>query len=321
MSSGLDVNFAPLFKDLDGFYISSFLDEDTVRSALSYKPRSDDIFIVTYPKSGTTWTQYIVHCILNDGDLPKDFTEFTLMYPWLEFLGAEAAEKMARPGAIKCHLPFHKQPYSKKAKYIYVARNPYDCCVSFYHHCKSIPHYGLEDATFDQFLELFLAGEVGCGEYFDNLLSWYEHRKDSNVHFLRYEDLKMDTVASVLKIADFLGEEYGQKLRTDDSLLEKVVKSTSLEGLKQQVNDGTKQMIPNLLALPPERQLKSLQIFGQKFSDKEMFVQKGNFVRKGILGDYKNHFSSEQIQRMKDWIAFRTKGSDVMNLWSDIGLP
>ncbi|XP_040061808.1 sulfotransferase ssu-1-like [Ixodes scapularis] len=306
MSSGQGVNFAPLFKDLHGFYISSSLDEDAVRSALSYKPRSDDIFIVTYPKSGTTWTQYIVHCILNDGALPKDFTELTLMSPWLEFLGTEAAEKMARPGAIKCHLPFHKQPYSEKAKYTCVARNPYDCCDSFYYHCKGIPHYGVADSNFDQFLELFLARQVGCGEYFDNLVSWYEHRKGLNVLFLRYEDLKKNTAVCVLKIADFLGEEYGQNLRTDDSLLEKVVKFTSLEGLKKQVNDGAKEMIPNLLALPPERQLKSLQIFGQKFSGKEMFVQKGNFVRKGIPGDYKNHFSPEDIQRMKDWIAFRT---------------
>ncbi|KAJ8032512.1 Sulfotransferase family cytosolic 1B member 1 [Holothuria leucospilota] len=33
--------------------------------------RSDDIFICTYPKSGTHWMQELVHLILNDGDPTK----------------------------------------------------------------------------------------------------------------------------------------------------------------------------------------------------------------------------------------------------------
>lgn len=39
MSSERNVTPNLLFKDLDGLYVSSFLNEDTVRSALSYKPR------------------------------------------------------------------------------------------------------------------------------------------------------------------------------------------------------------------------------------------------------------------------------------------
>ncbi|KAG0443395.1 hypothetical protein HPB47_014967 [Ixodes persulcatus] len=102
---------------------------------------------------------------------------------------------MARPGAIKTHMPFQLQPYSKDTKYLYIARNPYDCCVSFFYHTKGLPRYNFADGTFDEFFEMFIEGKVDTGDYFDNLLSWYEHRNDPNVLFLTYEDLKKDTAA------------------------------------------------------------------------------------------------------------------------------
>ncbi|CAN7985621.1 unnamed protein product [Ixodes pacificus] len=321
MSSERNVTPNLLFKDLDGLHISSFLNEETVRSALSYKPRCDDIFIVTYQKAGTTWTQYIVHSILNDGVLPKDIADFMLRSPWLEFLGPEVVEKMARPGAIKCHLPFHKHPYSEKAKYIYVTRNPYDCCVSFYYHVRSIPHYRLQDAPFDTFLDWFLKGQVGCGDFFDHLRSWYEHRNDTNVLFLRYEDLIKDIKTTVLKIADFLGKEYGQRLREDHYLFDKLVKTTSFESMKKPINDGMKDLASSFLSIPPENQHKSIQVFNQRFCGKQELKPKEEFLRKGIVGDYKNHFSAEQIRRMKVWITSKNEGSVLVNLWNDIDLP
>lgn len=82
---------------------------------------------------------------------------------------------MQRPGALKIHLPFRLTPWSDKAKYIYVTRNPKDTCVSYYHHMKNIPGHGF-NGTFDQFFELFLSGKIDYGDYFDHVMEWYEHR-------------------------------------------------------------------------------------------------------------------------------------------------
>ncbi|KAL1457319.1 hypothetical protein MTO96_006244 [Rhipicephalus appendiculatus] len=47
----------------------------------------------------------------------------------------------------------------------------------------------------------------------------------------------------------------------------------------------------------------------------------GDFVRKAIVGDWKNHFDSDQIKQMKERIASKLRGSSVMSLWEDVELP
>ncbi|KAG8155765.1 hypothetical protein JTE90_006703, partial [Oedothorax gibbosus] len=42
-------------------------------------------------------------------------------------------EKPKKPCPFRTHMPFRLTPWSDKAKYIYVTRNPPDACVSYYH--------------------------------------------------------------------------------------------------------------------------------------------------------------------------------------------
>ncbi|GBL76482.1 Sulfotransferase 1 family member D1 [Araneus ventricosus] len=138
---------------------------------------------------------------------------------------------MTRPGAIKTHLPYHLTPRSEEAKYIYVTRNPKDCCVSYYHHMKSIPGHGF-NGTFDQFFELFISGRIDYGDYFDHLLAWYKHRKDPNVLFMTYEEMKENPETAVLKMASFLDEEkFAKPLKDYPEKLSNVLKSSVVEVL------------------------------------------------------------------------------------------
>lgn len=110
-----------VYRDAFGLYVSRAFHDDVLRTALSYEPRKVDLFIVCYPKCGTTWMKHIVFNIFSDGIPPQNMSGFILKAPFLEFVGAEVAEKMPRPGAIETHLPFDKQPFHADAKYIYVA--------------------------------------------------------------------------------------------------------------------------------------------------------------------------------------------------------
>ncbi|CAF1044871.1 unnamed protein product [Adineta steineri] len=95
---------------------------ENLRFALSYQARPDDIFIVTYPKSGTTWMQNIVYNLQTNGqpfDTNRD--HFFRQNPHLEIDGETSIEIMQRPAAIKTHLPMDRVPYHPLAKYICVA--------------------------------------------------------------------------------------------------------------------------------------------------------------------------------------------------------
>ncbi|XP_077536808.1 sulfotransferase ssu-1-like isoform X2 [Haemaphysalis longicornis] len=310
-----------VYRYVNGLYVSQIFQERTVQSALSYKPRPRDVFIVTYPKCGTTWMQFIVFCIYNDGETPADLVDFFKRTPFLEMLGAKAAENMPRPGAIKTHLPYRLQPKSPDARYIYVARNPYDCCVSLYHHTRLFPIYEFEDGTFDEFFEMFFRGEVDFGDYFENLLSWYEHRDDDNVLFLTYEDLKRNPKEGILSVARFLGKEYEEKLLRDPRALEKVLNATSQESMKK-FNAEFRKI---------ESAMRNIQLENGDPKEEEDFSEHlknllakpitGDFVRKGVVGDWRNHFSEEQIQRLKDAIGARPNALKVMSLWNDYDLP
>jgi hypothetical protein len=61
-----------------------------------------------------------------------------VVWPHLEEMGKDfVREKATIAGGyrlIKTHFPYKLTPQNPNAKYIYVARNPKDCVVSFYHH-------------------------------------------------------------------------------------------------------------------------------------------------------------------------------------------
>lgn len=262
-------------------------------SGLSYEAQPGDIFIATYPKCGTTWTQHIVWLIQHNGDPLPAGKSMTVEIPHLEEVGKEVVASLPAPRAIKTHLPFQMTPYHQSAKYIYVARNPFDCAVSMYHHTRGfVKHYDFAEGTFDEFFECFIAGEVDFGDYCDNLMSWYEHKEDNNVLFLTYENMKVDKRKAVLEIANFLGTEYSSNLK-DEEILNKVLEHSSFEDMSNNQSRWSSQRSENM---PP-------------------------FIRKGEVGDWTNHFSKEQERRLAEKFFIRTKGTDAASLWNDITPP
>lgn len=311
----------PFYQDVDGFRIPGMFSADAFRSALAYKPRSDDLIIVTYPKCGTTWVQNIVACIYKNGKPFESAIEFLSNTPFLEMTGAEAAETMKRPGALKVHLPFHMTPMSSEAKYIFVARNPKDCCVSFYHHTENIAGYQFVGGAFDDFFELFIDGMVDFGDYFDTVLSWYEHRHDPNVLFITYEELKQNIVPNTLKIAEFMGPQYREALEKDEQLLKDVIHHSSFSFMKENLNRFMaelqrvpKELIRNNPDIPPG--LRAL--FSQESAVFKEDAENITFVRKGIVGDWKNHFSPEQNERLEKKFRERMGDTELAELWKDV---
>ncbi|GFT07493.1 sulfotransferase family cytosolic 1B member 1, partial [Nephila pilipes] len=158
-----------------------------IEDALDYIPHDGDIIIASYPKTGISWLNYIAMQIISKGELYPDFDDCYIKYaPFLEMAGTSVLDKMKKPRIYKYHFPYNMVQKNSKAKYLYIYRRPEDAAISFYHFLTNLMG---NPPGLDTYFEKFLLGNVGYGNYFDHVLSYYEHKNDENMLLVSYEKL------------------------------------------------------------------------------------------------------------------------------------
>ncbi|CAN8033090.1 unnamed protein product, partial [Ixodes persulcatus] len=297
----------PYLQIIEGAPCPPLLKPEIYREALRFKPNANDVIIVTHPKSGTHWVTQILLLVLSRGRPPRDLADQIQQAPFIEMNGVPKFDQS--PRLLRTHLQFAELQYNRNAKYIYVARNPYDTCVSFYYHVKGSPYFRFSDGSFEDFVDAFIDGNVGHGHHLDHVISGYKRRHEPNILFLTYETLKADTARTVLELAKFLGEPYSSLFETDKGLLDEVMFKSSTDYMRKtyKANHEEVRNIYNLPSPSPEvvEEVKKLGCI-PGFAP----------VRRGLTGDWRSHFSAEQLKRMQAWVDTKTRGSDVMQLWT-----
>ena len=131
----------------------------------NFPVREDDIFIATFPKSGTTWLQLIVYLLMSEDFESIKTTPIDYSVPFLEMprpITEETLNKLSnRPGPriMKTHLPVCLLPSQVgKGRIVFCYRNAKDVVVSLYHHCQALSQCGLQ-LTFDEFARKFMEGK------------------------------------------------------------------------------------------------------------------------------------------------------------------
>jgi hypothetical protein len=164
-----------------------------------FVPRPDDIFIATYPRSGTTWMQMILYQLATDGNM--DMAHIAQHCPWFErsSRSAEGFENLPSPRIFKTHLSYGKVPKGP-GRYIYIVRDGADVAVSYYNLYRNYNQY---KGTFEEFFEQFIRGKVHYGSWFDHVQAWRKHRHKLNVLFLTYEQLTGNLEGCVRRIMAF----------------------------------------------------------------------------------------------------------------------
>lgn len=176
-----------------------------LRGKLAFDARADDVYVVTYPRSGTTWVQFVLH-LLRGHQSPLDFEHLSQVSPWWErslALGSRRAEDFAgfdAPRIFKSHLPRRWLP--KKGRFVYVVRDGLDVAVSFYELYRSHLGFG---GSFESFFERFLDGELQYGSWFKHVEGWRRFVDDPHVMVIRYEELRGDLEGTAGRITEFLG--------------------------------------------------------------------------------------------------------------------
>lgn len=312
------MNKKPLYGKIDGMLTPPSFIPEVMREAMTFKPGPEDIVVATYPKCGTTWTQQIVALILRKGKPFLTAEDYFGSLPFLEMSPMEELQALEKPRCIKTHFPFDRINFSSEAKYIYVARHPADCVVSFFHHTRFFPIYLFTDGSFLDYFELFVKGEVDWNDYFDHLLSWYERRNEPNILFLTYEKMKADPRGATLQIARFLGDDYYNMLvENDEEILEKVLEYSGLEFMKKTVNEFWREGFTRMPSEQVQHKNPVMKKYAQlmKQAEEKGHVYKGDFIRKGVVGEGKIKLSEDQLQKLNERIREKTSHFDVMNLW------
>jgi hypothetical protein len=165
----------------------------------------DDLFIVSYPKSGNTWTRFLLGNLIYQ-DEPVTFRNVEARIPSIYIFSDRQLLRL--PRIFKSHDCFDP----RYRKVIYIVRDPRDVAVSAYHYSikvKLLP----DTCPMEDFVPLFMSGTFGSGlladprwgSWYDNVSSWLAMRHNREFLLLRYEDMLENAARELYKVADFLG--------------------------------------------------------------------------------------------------------------------
>jgi hypothetical protein len=160
----------------------------------------DDIFLVSFPKSGNTWTRFLL-ANLRFPEEPATWANINRLIPDPTGTAKKDFDRMPRPRIIKSHECFDP----RYPRVVYIVRDPRDVVVSQYHYHRKIRKIE-DDSPIEKFVARFLAGET-CphGSWGQNIATWlYTSENNPRFLMLRYEDLVADTARELAKVAAFL---------------------------------------------------------------------------------------------------------------------
>uniref|UniRef100_A0A670ZB03 Sulfotransferase n=1 Tax=Pseudonaja textilis TaxID=8673 RepID=A0A670ZB03_PSETE len=151
--------------------------------------------------------------------------------------------------------------------------NVKDCAVSYFYFQRMLKLFQ-DPGTWKDFLENFIAGEIAYGSWFDHVLGWWKAKDHHSILYLFYEDLKENPAQEIQKVAQFLNIELSA------SVLDQIVQHTTFESMKN--NPMT-----NYSNIP------------SAFMDQNV----SPFMRKGTVGNWKEHFTVAQSQQIDEIYA------------------
>ena len=177
----------------------------TDRAERDFAVYPDDTFVVSYPRSGNTWTRFLIANLVYP-EKNVGFTNIEKLIPDTSSQSNRALKSTPRPRIIKSHEYFDH----RYRKVIYIVRDPRDVALSYYDFQRK--YRQIDDAyPLEQYVEDFVQGRlisIDWGTWAENVSSWiYTRGKSKNFLLLRYEDMMQDTTRELTRIAQFFGTE------------------------------------------------------------------------------------------------------------------
>jgi hypothetical protein len=201
----------------------------------------DASFLVSFPKSGNTWTRFLIGNLTHP-DEPVTFANVDRIVPDIHGMAVRDVVTVLPPRIFKSHESFDP----RYQRVIYIVRDPRDVAVSSYHFARKGRHIA-DSVPIEAYVStIFLRGGHTYGSWAEHLRSWLVNpsniskmlrRQNFSIADLgptgrrfilvRYEDLLDNTEQELGKVAEFMG------LQVSSEQVTRAVKSSSVDKMKQ----------------------------------------------------------------------------------------
>ena len=280
----------------------AFVDEKTIRDLNeNYVTKPNEVFIITTPKSGTTWVQKICIEIMNaqkQCEIPKFLDGNWRHIVWMETYLAQVGypkfneyiDQFKHSLCFwKTHASFHAFPAKSidpSTKLIVVCRNPKDTVVSAFNFF-SIEPASKFTGNFNDWFNYWMMGMIIFGNWFEFYAEWYRiykyKNKNKNILWIYYEDLQRNPLIEIEKISKFIGKYKGLGDDERERLLKikEIERKSSFKNMKKMTDEG------------------------------KVDIGVGSkFFRKGIVNDWKNWMTQKQSDTVDQMIRCKFYETD-----------
>lgn len=269
-----------------GFWHSSRQLQGVLACQKDFQAQDGDIFLVTTPKSGSTWLKAVMFALVNRVSFPDpkqhplltDNPHALVPFLEMEYIGKEHLDftNCTFPRLFSTHLPLLSLPKSVEdsgCKLVYLCRNPKDTFVSLWHFANKLRPADRGALSLEETFDKFCRGVSVYGPFWDHVLGYWKRSLEwpQRIFFLKYEDMKNEPKVQLRKLSEFLGCPF------------------SLEEEKSGVLDG-------ILELCSFENLSNLEV--NKIGRLPIGAEHQAFFRRGEVGDSMNYLTAEMKEKM-----------------------
>lgn len=179
-----------------------------------------DVIVAGYPKSGNTWTQFMLSGVIYGFDpllVPDQVVQ--QLIPDIHY--QRYYKRTHSPMFFKSH----HWPRPEYRRVVHLLRDGRDVMVSFYHAKKALGQaYTMAE---------LVQGKGIIGLWHEHTEAWLENPYHAEMMTVRYEDLKQDAVTEMQRICDFAG------ITRPAESIERVVKHASFDKMhRREAEEG-----------------------------------------------------------------------------------
>lgn len=264
-----------------------------------FESRPTDVFLASFPKSGTTWLKALAFATLMRSTHPPLDADHPLRHRnphdcvrFLEtFFHKEEFEALPSPRLLAMHFPCSLLPECLErsgCRIVYICRDPKDALVSaswfFKKKLAGEQQQQQQPFTIQEAFELFCEGRCPGGPQWQHVVQYWEEsvRRPDRVLFLRYEEMLLDPESHLKKLAKFMGCEFSE----------------------QEEEGGVVTSIVDLCSLG---KLKEMEV--NRNGTNSLGVKNESYFRKGVAGDWRNHMAPEMAQRLDKIVEDALQGT------------